>query len=135
MDIVDRVIDLNRQSFPAGDEYNSAALLRGGVESGQLIVLTVPRRPIKNTILSAYIVLKLDRRVIRVERVAVAPHDRNAGIGREIIERAIKWRDRNRPGVPLWAYISADNTASINAHVHAGFGIEVNGPDWVWVMG
>ena len=135
IDLIPKVLDLNRQVFAAGDEYNSESLLRGGIEARNLTLLTLPRRPKAAEPLLAYVVLKQDRRVIRLERIAVSPSARNGGIGREMLRQALKWRSRHRPGVLIWTYISADNPASINAHVHAGFGIEVIGPDWVWVMG
>lgn len=134
-DAITQVLDLNRASFDAGDKYNSEALLRAGVESGRLVLLTEPRRPTAANPLKAYCILITDKRVLRLERIAVSPAERNAGLGRELIKRARKWRDRNRPGMPIWTYISSDNTPSVNAHVHAGFGIEVIGGDWVWVMG
>lgn len=109
--------------------------MRAGVESGRLILLTEPRRLAAATPLKAYCILKRDKRALRLERIAVAPQHQNAGLGRELIRRARKWRDRHAPGVPIWTYISSDNPASVNAHAHAGFGIEVIGSDWVWVMG
>ncbi len=130
-----QVLDMNRLSFEAGDPYNSEAALRAGVDAGRLVLITEPPRPTAARPLTAYCILKLDKRVIRLERIAVAPAHRNSGLGRELIRRARKWRDRNRPGMPIWTYISSDNTPSVNAHAHAGFGIEVIGRDWVWVMG
>ncbi len=134
-DVIAQVLNLNRATFDAGDLYNSEATLRAGVESGRLIVLTEPVRPSVARPVVAYCILKIDKRVLRLERIAVKPDQRNAGLGRDLIRRARKWRDRNRPGMNIWTYISSDNTPSVNAHVHAGFGIEVIGQDWVWVMG
>lgn len=134
-DAVKKVVELNRLSFEPGDPYNSEALLRAGVESGRLILLTDPLRVAATGTLKAYCVLKRDKRVLRLERIAVAPQHQNAGLGGELIRRARKWRDRHAPGVPIWTYISSDNPASVNAHAHAGFGVEVIGRDWVWVMG
>lgn len=134
-DTITKAVELNRLSFEPGDPYNAEAAVRAGVESGRLVLITEPCRPAKATPLMAYCILKRDKRVIRLERIAVAPQHRNAGLGRELIRRARKWRDRHASGVPIWTYISSDNPASVNAHAHAGFGIEVIGRDWVWVMG
>jgi len=134
-DTITQVLELNRLSFEPGDPYNSEALIRGGLEAGKLVLITEPARPTAVKPLVAFCILKLDKRVLRLERIAVAPAHRNVGLGRELIRRARKWRDRNSPGTPIWTYISADNTPSLNAHVHAGFGIEAVARDWVWVMG
>lgn len=122
-------------SFEAGDPYNSEEFLRSGIKSRHLILITEPVRVSAKNPLTAFCILKCDKRVLRLERIAVNPKHRNAGLGRALIARARKWRDKNRPGTNIWTYISSDNTPSVNAHVHAGFGIEVIGPDWVWVMG
>jgi GNAT superfamily N-acetyltransferase len=135
MDAISQAVNLNRRSFEAGDPYNSEELLRFGLESGKLVLITEPARTSAKHPLTAFCILKLDRRVLRLERIAVDPQHRNAGLGRSLISRARKWRDRHRPGMNIWTYISSDNTPSVNAHVHAGFGIEVIGRDWVWVMG
>lgn len=135
MDAISQALNLNRRSFEAGDPYNSEELLRSGVASGKLILLTEPTRVSAKKPLTAFCILKCDKRVLRLERIAVDPKHRNAGLGRSLIARARKWRDRHQPGWNIWTYISSDNTPSVNAHVHAGFGIEVIGPDWVWVMG
>lgn len=134
-DALSQVVLLNRMSFEPGDPYNSDEMLRAGVSAGKLIVLTDPVKPTKRNPLRAYCILKLDKRVLRLERIAVHPKHRNAGLGRDLIRRARKWRDRHHPGMNIWTYISSDNTASLNAHVHGGFGVEVVGGDWVWVMG
>lgn len=135
MKSINRILELNRLTFDPGDTYNSEAVLRAGVSAGTLIILTEPTRVSAKKPLIAFCILKIDKRVLRLERIAVAPGYRNAGRGRVLITRARKWRDRCRPGMPIWTYISADNPASINAHVHAGFSIEVIGGEWVWVMG
>lgn len=135
MDAISQALNLNRRSFEAGDPYNSEELLRSGLESGKLVLLTEPARVSAKSPLTAFCILKLDKRVLRLERIAVDPQHRNAGLGRSLISRARKWRDRHQPGMNIWTYISSDNTPSVNAHVHAGFGIEVIGRDWVWVMG
>lgn len=134
-DSITKAVELNRLSFEAGDPYNAEKVVRAGVESGSLILLTEPRRVPATAALRAYCILKRDKRALRLERIAVAPQYQNAGLGRRLIRRARKWRDRHAPSVPIWTYISSDNPASVNAHAHAGFGIEVIGRDWVWVMG
>ena len=134
-DTITKVLALNRISFESGDAYNSEATVRAGLESGKFVLLTEPRRMSAASPLLAYCLLKLDKRVLRLERIAVAPGRRNAGIGRALISRARKWRDKNCPNKPIWTYVSGDNTASLNAHVHAGFGVEVIGRGWVWIMG
>lgn len=135
MDAISQVLNLNRLTFEPGDPYNAEALLRTGIDTGKLVLLTEPTRVSAKRPLTAFCILKLDKRVLRLERIAVDPQHRNAGLGRSLIARARKWRDRHQPGMNIWTYISSDNTPSVNAHVHAGFGIEVIGRDWVWVMG
>lgn len=135
MDSISQAVNLNRLTFEPGDPYNTEDTLRAGLEAGKLVLLTEPNRPSQANPLTAFCLLKLDKRVLRLERIAVAPAHRNAGLGRQLISRARRWRDKHFPGTPIWTYISSDNTPSVNAHVHAGFGVEVIGRDWVWVMG
>jgi len=134
-DVIKQIVELNHLCFGNGDEYNSADLVRSGVEAGTLVALTEPRRPSSIRPVIGYCLIKIDKRVLRLERIAVAPKHRNGGYGKDLIARAMRWRDLNCPAVPLFTYISAENLSSINAHVHAGFGLEAIGRDWVYVMG
>lgn len=136
MDAVDQVLALNRLTFDTGDPYNSETALRTGLEAGTLVLLTEPVRPSIRCPLRAYLILRIDKRVLRIERLAVTVAHRNAGLGGKLLTRGRKWRDRYLgASVPIWTYISTDNLASINAHVHSGFGLEAISGDWCWVMG
>jgi len=134
-DLVKQVVELNHLSFGNGDDYNSADRIRAGLEDGTLIVLTEPRRPSSARPVFAYIILRLDKRCVRIERVAVHPKHRNNGHGKNLIERARRWRDLNAPNYPLWTYVGIENLSSLNAHLHAGFSLEAIGRDWAYVMG
>jgi GNAT superfamily N-acetyltransferase len=105
------------------------------LDKGALVLFTEPPRPTTRNPLKAYLILRIDRRVVRIERIAVAAMHRNAGLAQQLLGRGLRWRDQKHPNVPIWTYISCDNVASINAHVHAGFGIEAISGEWLWVLG
>jgi GNAT superfamily N-acetyltransferase len=134
-DVVKQVVELNHLSFGNGDPFNSADLVRAGIDEGTLIVLTEPRRPSEKNPVIGFSLMRIDKRCIRLERIAVHPKHRNHGYAKALLERSKRWRDANAPSVPIFTYVADVNLSSLNAFVHSDFGIEHIGGGWISVMG